>query len=73
MLVTATRNRWLPGALRHDPVTPAELAATRLVSREEGSGTRDVLAAAVSAALGRRPASGGECFPTGRVIPMGVY
>ena len=43
-----------PWAQRRDPLTPAELAATRLVSREEGSGTRDVLAAAVSAALGGR-------------------
>ncbi len=43
-----------PWARRRDPLSPAELAATRLVSREEGSGTRDVLTAAVSAALGRR-------------------
>jgi DNA-binding transcriptional LysR family regulator len=42
-----------PWARRRDPVGPAELA-TPLVSREAGSGTRDVLAAAVSAALGRR-------------------
>jgi DNA-binding transcriptional LysR family regulator len=41
-------------ARRRDPVTPAELAATPLVSREQGSGTRDVLATALSAALGRR-------------------
>ena len=43
-----------PWARRRAPVSPAELAATPLVSREEGSGTREVLAAAVSAALGRR-------------------
>jgi len=43
-----------PWARRRDPVTPAELAATPLVSREQGSGTRDVLAAALSAALGGR-------------------
>jgi molybdate transport repressor ModE-like protein len=43
-----------PWACRRDPVSPAELATTPLVSREEGSGTRDVLAAALSAALGRR-------------------
>jgi DNA-binding transcriptional LysR family regulator len=43
-----------PWARRNVPVTPAELAATPLVSREEGSGTRDALAAALSAALGRR-------------------
>ena len=43
-----------PWARRRDPVSPAELAATPMVSREAGSGTRDVLAAAVSAALSRR-------------------
>lgn len=43
-----------PWAQRQDPVTPAELAVTPLVSREEGSGTREVLAAALSAATGKR-------------------
>ena len=43
-----------PWARRRDPVSPAELAATPMVNREAGSGTRDVLAAAVSAALSRR-------------------
>jgi len=43
-----------PWARRRDPVSPAELAATPMVSRELGSGTRDVLAAGVSAALGGR-------------------
>lgn len=37
---------------RRRSVTPAELAATPLVSREEGSGTRDVLAAALTSSLG---------------------
>jgi DNA-binding transcriptional LysR family regulator len=40
-----------PWTRRRQPLTPAELAATRLVSREEGSGTRDVLASALSAAV----------------------
>ncbi len=43
-----------PWARRGQPLEPAELAAARLVSREEGSGTRDVLTAALSAALGAR-------------------
>ncbi|MGH3416219.1 MAG: LysR family transcriptional regulator [Actinocrinis sp.] len=34
------------------PVTPEELAATPLVSREEGSGTREALRAALAKALG---------------------
>lgn len=38
-------------ATRREPLSPAELAATRMVSREEGSGTRSVLATAISAAL----------------------
>ncbi|HEX3487921.1 MAG TPA: LysR family transcriptional regulator [Streptosporangiaceae bacterium] len=37
---------------RRRTVTPAELAAAPLVSREEGSGTRDVLAAALARSLG---------------------
>jgi DNA-binding transcriptional LysR family regulator len=37
---------------RRRAVTPAELAATPLVSREEGSGTREVLAAALVRSLG---------------------
>ncbi len=41
-----------PWAQRRPSVTAAELAGTRLVSREEGSGTREVLTAALSAALG---------------------
>ena len=43
-----------PWAGRRQPLSPVELASTRLASREEGSGTRNVLAAALSAALGRR-------------------
>ncbi|HEX9032822.1 MAG TPA: LysR family transcriptional regulator [Streptosporangiaceae bacterium] len=43
-----------PWAQRREPLSPAELAATRLASREEGSGTRDVLTAALTAALGTR-------------------
>jgi DNA-binding transcriptional LysR family regulator len=40
-----------PWAHRGTPLSPAELAGTRLVSREEGSGTRSVLAAAIGRAL----------------------
>jgi DNA-binding transcriptional LysR family regulator len=43
-----------PWAQRRQPVTATELASTRLVSREQGSGTRNVLAAGLSAALGTR-------------------
>ena len=43
-----------PWARRDQPLEPGELAAARIVSREEGSGTRDVLTAALSAALGAR-------------------
>ena len=43
-----------PWAQRREPLGPQELAAARIVSREEGSGTRDVLTAALSAALGTR-------------------
>ncbi len=41
-------------ARRRPPLSPAELADARLVSREEGSGTRDVLTSALSAALHRK-------------------
>jgi DNA-binding transcriptional LysR family regulator len=41
-----------PWARRHRPVGAAELAATPLVSREGGSGTRGTLSAALAAALG---------------------
>jgi DNA-binding transcriptional LysR family regulator len=44
-----------PWASRRQPLSPAELAATPLVSREEGSGTRGALAAALAAALHRPP------------------
>lgn len=47
-----------PWARRRQPLGPAELAATALVSREEGSGTRDALAAALAAALPRTRAVG---------------
>lgn len=40
-----------PWARRRQPLSPGELAATWLVSREEGSGTRSVLTTAISAAL----------------------
>jgi DNA-binding transcriptional LysR family regulator len=43
-----------PWARRRRPLNPAELAAARLVSREEGSGTKGVLTAALSAAMGTR-------------------
>jgi DNA-binding transcriptional LysR family regulator len=43
-----------PWARRRRPVSAAELASTRLVSREQGSGTREVLTAALSAALRTR-------------------
>ncbi|OON82233.1 LysR family transcriptional regulator [Streptomyces tsukubensis] len=45
-----------PWARRRAPVTPAELAATRLVLREEGSGTRQVLDAALAEHGGPAPA-----------------
>jgi len=41
-----------PWARRRSPVTPAELAATPLVTREHGSGTRDALTAALRSRLG---------------------
>ena len=42
-----------PWARRRRAVSPAELAATPLASREGGSGTRDTLTAALVAALGQ--------------------
>jgi DNA-binding transcriptional LysR family regulator len=46
-----------PWARRRRPLTPTELAATPLVLREEGSGTREVLAAALAEhGLAVRPA-----------------
>jgi DNA-binding transcriptional LysR family regulator len=44
-----------PWARRRSPVRPAELAATPLVEREEGSGTREALHAALTACLGPGP------------------
>jgi molybdate transport repressor ModE-like protein len=41
-----------PWARRRRPVSAAELSSTPLVSREGGSGTRDTLSAALTAALG---------------------
>jgi molybdate transport repressor ModE-like protein len=41
-----------PWARRRSPVRPAELAATPLVEREEGSGTRQALHAALTGCLG---------------------
>jgi len=41
-----------PWAGRRRPVTPAELAATALVTREEGSGTRRALEVALATVLG---------------------
>jgi molybdate transport repressor ModE-like protein len=41
-----------PWARRRQPVTPTELAGTPLVSREEGSGTRQALTVALANALG---------------------
>ena len=41
-----------PWARRRSPVRPAELAATPLVEREEGSGTRQALRAALTGCLG---------------------
>ncbi len=54
-----------PWARRLQPLSAAELAATPLVSREEGSGTRDALAAALTAALHRPP--GGAPIPAAPV------
>lgn len=42
-----------PWARRQSPVTAAELAATPLVTREDGSGTREALVAALEVTLGR--------------------
>jgi DNA-binding transcriptional LysR family regulator len=44
-----------PWARRTSPVTAAELAATPLVMREEGSGTREALAAALGAVVPHVP------------------
>jgi molybdate transport repressor ModE-like protein len=41
-----------PWARRRSPLTPAELAAVSLVTREAGSGTRETYDAALAAALG---------------------
>ena len=49
MVVVAPDHPW---ARRRTPLTAAQLAATPLVSREHGSGTRDALNAALRAALG---------------------
>ena len=43
-----------PWARHREPLGPGDLAAARIVSREEGSGTRDVTTAALSAALNTR-------------------
>ena len=43
-----------PWARRRDPLRADELAAVRIVSREEGSGTRSVLTSALAAALKTR-------------------
>jgi DNA-binding transcriptional LysR family regulator len=48
VLVVAARHRW---AARRAAVTPVELAATALVTREPGSGTRLALEQALEAAL----------------------
>jgi DNA-binding transcriptional LysR family regulator len=44
-----------PWARKDTSVTPAELARTALVVREEGSGTRDVFVAALRGAIGPAP------------------
>jgi DNA-binding transcriptional LysR family regulator len=49
LVVTAPAHPW---ARRRTPLTAAELAATPLVTRERGSGTRDALAAALREVLG---------------------
>lgn len=51
VVVVPPSHEW---ARRSEPVRAEELARTRLVSREEGSGTREVLTTALSAALGTR-------------------
>lgn len=50
VLVVSPQHRW---AGRQDPVGAAELACTPLVTREDGSGTREVLHAALERALGK--------------------
>jgi DNA-binding transcriptional LysR family regulator len=51
-----------PWARRRSPVRPAELAATPLVEREEGSGTREALRAALTACLGPGPQLAGPAL-----------
>jgi molybdate transport repressor ModE-like protein len=51
-----------PWARRRSPVRPAELAATPLVEREEGSGTREALHAALTACLGPGPQLAGPAL-----------
>ncbi|AKT52168.1 LysR family transcriptional regulator [Arsenicicoccus sp. oral taxon 190] len=52
-LVVGTDHPWMD---RRSPVTATELAATPLVTREPGSGTRDALDAALAPLLPSRPA-----------------
>jgi molybdate transport repressor ModE-like protein len=54
VLVVPIEHRW---SGRRRPVTAAELAATALVAREPGSGTRRALEAALRTALGDTPAA----------------
>ncbi len=60
VVVTAPDHRW---ARRRGPITPTELAATPLVLRESGSGTREAFEAAL-AAHGLAPLRGVELGST---------
>jgi DNA-binding transcriptional LysR family regulator len=67
VLVVAARHRW---ASRHTPVTAAELAATPLVTREAGSGTRLALELALAAALATTRRSDSLATPAAAVEPV---
>ncbi|MFI1990707.1 LysR family transcriptional regulator [Actinoplanes sp. NPDC020271] len=68
VLVVPPEHRW---ARRRDGVTPAELARTPLVSRELGSGTREVLTAALRGA-GHEPAAAGLELSTTAAVRAAV-
>jgi DNA-binding transcriptional LysR family regulator len=50
LIVVPPDHRW--ARRQHSPLTPQELSQTPLVTREEGSGTREALEAALRKALG---------------------
>jgi molybdate transport repressor ModE-like protein len=62
-----------PWARRQRSLGPRELAETPLVSREEGSGTREALAAALTAALAAAPRAPGAAPGRSRAHPLRVH